>query len=409
MNIKKYIVAAALAGLFALPSYSDAAARNIWAQATPNGSNYVITDIKTVFVLPLRQGNSLAFQPAVVGEEGTFNQYLTKHLQDKVKNSTFISLAPSLTNTANHTAILNGNLSEAERGQLVAQSGAQAYIIPHIKSNGTRVDTSPSMSVPVTRKSYQKIKNGPHGSETLNYRSWNDTATIPSSSKTLQQTSVDFDVYDTNGQKIFTMTEDYHVYGVDTNHAYKQLINRFVDSWKGLKAVNQADSDAKTLQLRPMAFSKALTDDQKRAVDFIYNRAPYVMKNVKILDPNSSATPDYYISADLMDYREVENWNEPSSYATEKKVRTDYRDWYDSKGKKQRMTIEDYETEFHATPGYYDFESTVAIHLDLMDARTGNLLASQTLRETEETPAEAMRKMFKKFYNEIDKMAKPAK
>ncbi len=409
MNIKKSAIVAALACLCAMPVIGNAAARNIWAQATPNGNNYVISNVKTVFVLPLRQGNSMAFQPAIVGDEGTFNQYLTKHLQDKVKTSSFISLAPSLTNTSNQAAILNGNLSEVERGQLVAQAGAQAYVIPHVKSDGTRVDTSPAMSVPVTRKTYQKIKNGPHGSETLNYRSWNSTAMVPESSKTLHQTSVDFDVYDTNGNKIFTMTEDYHVYEVDSKHAYKQLINRFVDSWKGLKAMNQADSNAKTLQLQPMAFSQSLTDDQKRAVEFIYSRAPYAMKNVKVLDAKSSATPDYYISADLMDYREVENWNNPSTYTTERKIRSDHRDWYDSKGKKQSMLIEDYETEFHVSPGYYDFESTVAIHIDLTDARTGNLIASQTLRETEETPAEAMRKMFKRFYSEIDKMAKPAK
>ena len=112
----------------------------------------------------------------------------------------------------------------------------------------------------------------------------------------------------------------------------------------------------------------------------------------------------YFVTGAITDYARGETWCPPTASTSAVKDREEEFKWYDDKGNEHKGKRVYYKTEVTDSYGYYRFWYRAAADLSLVDSRTGRVVLSRSLAaEDDDRYANALRKIFKSFYKDVDK------
>lgn len=219
-----FLLAAALP--LATPVTSEAAG-NIWMD---ENAEVQAKSFKKVVLFPIRY---LGEPDGRVDQFQGYNAALAKRINKRIKRTNFMKFedpgdAKAADKKREKREILRDNPayrellrhfdSEADRAKAVYDTtGAEGYLLPHIRYEQERVDHSPATWTTVKMESYYDIENGPQGDKSkCNYHSWYADHLIPAHDSTLQMLDMDFRLYDAaTGKEAMTLIDYYRNYGVD--------------------------------------------------------------------------------------------------------------------------------------------------------------------------------------------------
>lgn len=241
--------------------------------------------------------------------------------------------------------------SETERAKAVYDTtGAEGYLLPHIRYEQERVDHSPATWTTVKMERYYDIENGPQGDKSkCNYQSWYANHLIPEHDSTLQMLDMDFRLYDAaTGKEAMTFIDYYRNYGVDQWHAFDQIAKNFTGDWNRLKkdGDRKVPAGAPTLGFRNLELPWNASQDEF-AIKTIYyaykDEAGDDLRRVKVdYAPNGGR---YYVTGAITDYARVETWCPPSASTSAVKDREEEFKWYDDKGTEHKGKRVYYKTQ----------------------------------------------------------------
>ncbi len=219
---------------------------------------------------------------------------------------------------------------------------------------------------------------------------------------------MDFRLYDAaTGKEAMTLIDYYRNYDVDQWHAFEQIAKNFTGDWNRLKKDHDQNvpADAPTMGFRNLELPYAASQDEF-AIKTIYyaykDEAGDALKRVKVdYAPNGGR---YYVTGVVTDYARGETWNPPYAMASTLRDYTEKFKWRDDKGNEHEGRRVYYKTGITDYYGHYNFWYRTAADLSLVDSRTGNVVLSRHLEaEDPDRYANALRKMFKSFYKDVDK------
>lgn len=372
---------------------------------------------KKVVIFPLRYKNA---PDGKVEEFQGYNQYLYKDIKKRVKKTNFIGFGEQidekkhiLRDNKDYEALTRHFDSEEERAKAVyTVTAADGYLLPHIRWEKERVDTSPATWTTLKMESYYNIIDGPDGDKyKVNYKSWNINHLIPEQQRTMQMLDMDFTLYDAyTGKKAMTRIDYYRHYDASQWGAVKALSKRFADDWYKMRKDkdNKVPAGAPTLGFRNFNLPYNVGNDEF-AIKTIYyaikDEAGDRLKGVKVdYSPNGG---QYYVTGDVTYYDRGETWNPPVAYISPSKIRTEKFTWKDKDGNEHEGKREYYlskEEDIIDVFGYNSIWYKVAMNLRLVDAATGNVVYSESGEDVNDYYADALRAILKKFYNHVDEL-----
>ncbi len=173
-----------------MPFANAEASGNIWMDES---AEVQAKDFKKVVLFPLRY---LQAQDGKVDEFQGYNGELAKRIHKRIKRTNFMNFedpgdAKAADKKREKREILRTNPaynellrhfdSEADRARAVYDTtGAEGYLLPHIRYEQERVDHSPATWTRVKMETYYDIENGPYGDKSkCNYQSWYADHMIP--------------------------------------------------------------------------------------------------------------------------------------------------------------------------------------------------------------------------------------
>lgn len=402
-----------------MPLAGAEAAGNIWMDES---AEVQAKDFKKVVLFPLRY---LQAPDGKVDEFQGYNAALAKRIHKRIKRTNFMNFEdPGDVKAADkkrekreilrtdpaYNELLRHFDSEAARAKAVYDTtGAEGYLLPHIRYEQERVDHSPATWTTVKMETYYNIENGPSGDKSkCNYQSWYASHMIPAHDSTLQMLDMDFRLYDAaTGKEAMTLIDYYRNYEVDQWHAFEQIAKNFTGDWNRLKKDHDQNvpAGAPTMGFRNLELPYAASQDEF-AIKTIYyaykDEAGDDLKRVKVdYAPNGGR---YYVTGAITDYARGETWHPPYADTSVTDYNTEKFKWRDDKGNEHEGKRVYYKTTVHDYYGYYSFWYRTAADLSLIDSRTGNVVLSRHLEaEDPDRYANALRKMFKSFYKDVDK------
>ena len=134
------------------------------------------------------------------------------------------------------------------------------------------------------------------------------------------------------------------------------------------------------------------------------------IKKVKIdYQGKAKQLNDCIVTGWISKYELVSTWREPYADTKEKEVWSKERKWKNDKGKEKTMTITRYTHEPYGVPGRYDYTAQVSATLNLVSAKTGEVLTSYSGYETAKTEMKAFEEIVEEFYKKVNKSVKESK
>lgn len=408
-----------MAALSLAQPVSSEAAGNIWMDES---AEVQAKSFKKVVLFPIRY---LSEPDGCVDQFQGYNAALAKRINKRIKRTNFMKFEDPgdakaadkkrekreiLRDDPAYRELLRHFDSEADRAKAVYDTtGAEGYLLPHIRYEQERVDHSPATWTTVKMESYYDIENGPQGDKSkCNYHSWYANHLIPAHDSTLQMLDMDFRLYDAaTGKEAMTLIDYYRNYGVDQWHAFDQIAKNFTGDWNRLKKDRDRDvpAGAPTLGFRNLELPWSASQDEF-AIKTIYyaykDEAGDDLRRVKAdYAPKGGR---YYVTGAITDYARGETWCPPTASTSAVKDREEEFKWYDDKGNEHKGKRVYYKTEVTDSYGYYRFWYRAAADLSLVDSRTGRVVLSRSLAaEDDDRYANALRKIFKSFYKDVDK------
>lgn len=403
----------------AVPLAGAEAAGNIWMD---ENAEVQAKDFKKVVLFPLRY---LQAPDGKVNEFQGYNGELAKRIHKRIKRTNFMNFedpddAKAADKKREKREILRTNPaynellrhfdSEADRAKAVYDTtGAEGYLLPHIRYEQERVDHSPATWTRVKMETYYNVENGPYGDKNkCNYQSWYADHMIPAHDSTLQMLDMDFRLYDAaTGKEAMTLIDYYRNYDVDQWHAFEQIAKNFTGDWNRLKKDHDQNvpAGAPTMGFRNLELPYAASQDEFSIKTIYYaykDEAGDDLKRVKVdYTPNGGR---YYVTGAITDYARGETWHQPYADTYADDYKTEKFKWCDDKGNEHEGRRIYYKTHVSDHYGYYSFWYRTAADLSLIDSRTGNVVLARHLEaEDSDRYANALRKMFKSFYKDVDK------
>ena len=387
----KSLLTAALVTMMAPWTISEAAG-NIWTDeaAVPQVKAY-----KQIVVFPVKYpDNSAAPQK--------YDEELVKRIKGRIKRIKIV--------TASNDAVLGKDFAdESQRAAAVAATGADAYLVPEIRVSKDRIDHSPAAQTAVRIEEFDDIYNGPYGSDSmLRYHSWYTDYLIPPADNALKNMDVTFSLYDAHtGKPALTLIDYYRTYNVSEEHAFSQIAKNFTGDWSRLRSSKvHNDKNGMKFYLDNLTLpAEGLNDFDGKTIAYAYcDEAQADLKKVNFLNAGQKELAQYEIKGTLTDYTAGETWSPPSVLAEPEPVWSHYFIWRDRDGHTHEGRRVHYETRITPYSGRYAFWYHTAASLFLLDSRTGKVLMTRQVEAADkERYANALRKMFKSFYKDVNK------
>lgn len=300
--------------------------------------------------------------------------------------------------------------TEQERAKAVYDStGAQGYLLPYIRWDGVRVDTSPTTWTRVRMESYYNIVNGPKGNQSgLGYQAWIANHQIPARSRTLQMVDMDFTLVDAyTGKASMTLVDYYRVYDVDETHAIDQIAKNFTGDWNRLKGDhdNKAPANAPTLGFQALSLPENALRDAflVRTIGYAYtDEAGDTLKGVRVR--YTPGDGDYLVRGSVTACNRGQTWHRPYATTHRENYKNQKFKWVDDQGNEHEGQYRYYRTRISDHFGYYSFWYRVAAHLELVNAHTGEVVLTRDVSADDpDRYANALRSIFHDFYKDVDR------
>lgn len=398
---------------------------NIWMdenQGVADKNFIAVKDYKKIILFPIRY---LQEPDGRVDQLQEYNDMLFQRVNKRIRRTNFPRFEDPadpkkadkkkeklyiLRDDPGYEKLLQHFPTEKDRAKAVYDlTGAQGYLLPHIRWENERIDTSPATWKRVHYETYYNIVNGPQGNKyKLNYQSWYGSHQIPSHSRTLQMLDMDFVIYDAyTGKKAMTLIDYYRCYDVDQRHAFDQIAKNFTGDWNRLKKDhdNPVPANAPTVGFENLAIPANAARDEF-AIKTIYyaykDEAGDTLKGARAI---YTADPvQYYVRGQITAYDRGQTWNPPYVTTSLDNYKTQKFKWTDDKGNEHEGKYEYYRTRVDDNFGYYSFWYRAAAHLELVDAHTGQVVLSRDASaEDPDRYANALRSIFHSFYKDVDR------
>ena len=145
-----------------------------------------------------------------------------------------------------------------------------------------------------------------------------------------------------------------------------------------------------------------------KAIYFATKEEARRIKNVK-LDYDDRLPRDAYVKGYIEYYSLDAKWREPHANTTNKELSSREYKYTDNKGKEHKATIKDMTTVPVDVPGGYEFTAYVTATLQLVDAKTEQVLVEYHKTESNDKTMDAYREILKGFYKMVNKDIKEIK
>lgn len=395
---------------------------NIWMDENV-AENERVTKYKKIILFPLSDAQTSDGRP---DQYQAWNAEFAKRINKRIKHTNFIWFEdPNDTQAADkkkekemilrdkpeYQELLQHFPTEEARAQAVYdKTGAEGYLLPHIRYWNERTDVSPATWVDVKKETYYDVSNGPNGYQSKQgYRSWTESHCIPERSRRLQMLDLDFTLYDAyTHKKAMTLIDYYRCYDVDASHAFEQITKNFSGDWNRLKddKAQRVPDGAPTLGFENLELPENAAQNEFAIKAIFYafkDEAGDTLKRVKV-DPRPGAGR-YVAGGTIYTFDRGERWIAPHVFTTPHLDRTEKFTWYDRKGSAHEGKREYYSTDVTDCYGYNEFYYHVNATLWLKDTRTGEIVYRRNFDcEDKDRYAEALRGIFGDFYRDIDKL-----
>lgn len=387
------------------------AAGNMWMD---EHAEIQAKDYKKVIVMPLRVSSE---KVGVPDRLGNYDKILLKRLGKRFKQTNFLGFGRELPEKQQilrarpEFAALAGEFpSEMERAKAVHRiTGADGYLVPHVRYARQRQDVSPETVVTVQHESYYNVRNGPHGDKyRLGLQKWQEAYVIPQHTSSLQMLDMDFVLYDAHsGQKALTLIDYHREYGVSEADAYGTVVKNFAgDWWRQKKDKPQTvAAEAPVLGFEEVQLPAAVRNDlfSRLTVDYaIKDEAGDRLQNWRVDERPGAGR--YYVAAAVIAYERGETWHPPYASVSPVHQRTEEFYWYDEDGYEHKGKREYYRTAVTPHFGYNSFWYKAGLDLQLRERQSGAVLAHYRAVNTDgERFANALREILREFYRQVDK------
>ena len=347
------------------------------------------------------------------------NKHLMERFEKKIKNLHTVRLAPGIKEkdeilVDKFSVLLNPYPNEKTRAEAVfEQTGADMYLLPRFKENRVQTDISPRTEVNVKLRSWTEISDSPNQDGTYDERTWTEHHVIPEKEVHLHIMQLEFEGYDTEANKVLLFTDARREYNVDEQHQFRNITKYIRKDFGDLKSnKNKGKDKAGTINI---GFGNLNLPSSVSSNEYYLKGAYFGMKiealeklkgvNV-ITDSASERDLDYYVQGNVERFDMTSTWVLPSVTTSAKLISTEETKWKDSKGKEHKMKTKKYKDEITDHYAHWTFSWNVRATFNLVNAKTGQVVVSESGTDFNDKPMDAYRKILRNFYGEVNKYFK---
>lgn len=387
--LKILITAAALgAGNLAAANNSIEAAGNIWA--VEEGA-IPVTSYKRIIIMPME--NATAAQSALQ------NSILQERASKRLKKTKFENMSAMATATE-------------KEALLASLQAGDAYLVPRLHKLKKYTEKSPATWVNVEKVSYDNIENGPHGSAyRLHYWSAYEPYLIPEHYNPRLDIDIDYTLYDgITKQPVMTLADYYTSGNTDEKDAFETITKNFTGDWSRLKKDRRKNYKTNlTIGFKPLNCTAEIASNEMavRTLEFaLRDEAANRLKNLRPVFTND-AVCDYYVTGEVTKYACEKTWIAPTVSTEMDEDYSEEFSWYDKNDKEHIGYRRHYRTKITDCFGYTKQSYQVALSLQLIDAKTGEVIATKYKTAGDDKRyANAVRDILKDFYRDVDQKIK---
>lgn len=348
------------------------------------------------------------------------NKHLMERFEKKIKNLHTVRLAPGIKEKDEilidkFSVLLNPYPTEKARAAAVfEQTGADMYLFPRFKQNRVQVDISPRAEFNVKLSSWTEISGSPNSDGTYDKKTWTEHHVIPETKVYLHIMELEFEGYDTeNANKVLLFTDARREYYTTEESQFRNITKYIRKDFGELKSGKHNDKDkAGTINIGfgNINLPPDVGNDEYSLKGAYFGMKFEALEKLKgvnvIVDNNSGRNIDYCVTGRVDVWKLIPKWNLPYVTISDKLISTEKQKWKDSKGKEHTMYTRKYRQEIDDHLARWTFTWNVRATFYLVNAKTGQVVASESGTEFDDKPMDAYRKILRNFYGEVNKYFK---
>ena len=421
MNIKKFLCMAMI-GLSSITySNSTEAFGAFWYD-----KNVEITSLGKAMLFPLSNVDN-PYMYKIDGNEYSLeykeNDYLFNQFSKKIKKLKFYRMSPGMFEMQEitidkYSELLTAFKNEQERAKKVYEkTAADMYLVPVFRENRIQTDISPRAEFDVTLKSWTEVKNSPKGDYNTDEQSWRVHHVIPETPVHLHIMVLQFTGYDEKGNKILTFVDDRRAYGTTEEIQFKNITKyfrkEFDDVKSGKKFQSKGEPGKISIGFKNIKVPQSIGNDEyylKSAFFAMKDEAFKRLKNVSIhYESDKANSANYYVDGALTNCKLTAYWHNPSISISDNLERTEETKWKDDKGKEHKQRKYYYKQKINDHLAHWSFTWSVNANLKLVNAKTNEIVMSNSYRNSNDKIMDCYRKIFKDFYGDVNNHFKKIK
>ena len=412
--MKKFFVTICAAIAIFLMQTSAQAYGLFWYDMSSN-----ITQWKKLVIFPLAYSNDKNNYLISRDESSLLfweNKHLMERFEKKIKNMHTVRLAPGIKEKDEilidkFSVLLKPYPNEKARAAAVfEQTGADMYLFPRFKEKRIQIDISPRTEVNVQLSSWTEISGSPNSDGIYDKRTWTEHHVIPEREIHLHIMKLEFEGYDTEtAKKVLLFLDERREYNVDDQHQFRDITKYIRKDFGELKSgKNKGKDKAGTIKIgfKNINLPPAVGGDEyslKSAYFAMKFEAMDKLKGVSVItDATSTQQPDYYVTGDVSTWKLVSTWHLPHVTTRADIISTEKEKWKDVKGNEHTKYTRKYKEVIDDHFAYWSFEWHIGATFRLVNAKTGQVVASYSNYERNDKPMDAYKKILRDFYKEVN-------
>ena len=377
---------------------------------------------KKVVIFPLANSNDKEVYLISRDENSLLyweNKHLMERFEKKIKNLHTVRLAPGIKEkdeilVDKFSVLLNPYPDEKTRAAAVfEQTGADMYLFPRFREKRIQTDISPRTEFNVKLRSWTEEEDGPHGNRTYDQKTWTEHHVIPEKEVYLHIMQLEFEGFDTEANKVLLFTDARREYGVDEKHQFKNITKYIRKDFSELKSEKKKGKEkAGTINIgfQNINLPANISGDEYTLKGVYFGmkfEATEKLKGVNVItDAENDKDLDYYVKGTIDCWEMHSKWNLPTVTTYAKLISSTEQKWTDSKGKEHKMKTKKYRDEIVDHYAYWSFTWNVRATFHLVNAKTGQVVVSESGTDFNDKPMDAYRKILRNFYGQVNKYFK---
>ena len=342
------------------------------------------------------------------------NKLMMEQFEKKIKNMHTVRLSPDIREkgeilTDKYSALLVPFDSERERAAAVFErTGADMYLLPTFKLNKVQAGMSPRAEMKVERRSWQTDIVDGQTSRVYNERTRLEHHIIPSVPRYMTVVELEIDGYDAEANKVLTFTDARRAYDAEAKEVFADIVkyirNDFADVKSGKRADKGKDGTI-SIGFKNLDMPAELSADEFAVKGIYFATKIEALDNLEefriITDGNDPTPPDYYVTGVVTHWQVDPVWETPFATVKPTLVNSETQTWMDAAGQQHTKQTLWYEDEIQDHLGIRAFAFKSGAFLQLVDARTGEILIADSYVSNNDKMMDAYRDGLRVFYKEV--------